>query len=138
MQDPKMVFWTTLPNFLLVATHSDEVVGIVAIQKKADKLAELNRLSVAPEARGLGVGKALVEAAISKSRQLGYGSIYLATGQVRKNAMRLYEKVGFKLIGEFSGKISFFVPIPPSFHGIAIREYFINLEDPKNLADHFL
>jgi len=92
MQDPEMVFWTTLPNFLLFATRGDDVVGIVAIQKKADKLAELNRLSV---------------------------------------AMSLYEKLGFKLIGEFSGKISFFVPIPPSFHGIAVREYLINLEDFK-------
>ena len=129
MKDLEMEFWTTCPNFLLVATRDNDVVGIVAIRKKADKLAELNRFSVAPEARGLGVGKALVEAAISRSRQLGYGSIYLATGQVRKTAMRLYERVGFKLIGEYSGKISFFIPVPSSFHGIAVREYLYNIKD---------
>jgi hypothetical protein len=48
-----MVYWTTPPNFFLVATiDDDEVVGCVSIQKKDDTVSELNRLSVASKTRG--------------------------------------------------------------------------------------
>jgi GNAT superfamily N-acetyltransferase len=50
--------------------------------------------------RGIGVGKALVEAAIQTARDLGYGEIKLDTLPQMAGAIALYKKSGF-------------APIPP-------------------------
>ena len=36
---------------------------------------------------------------MDKSKQMGYKHVYLETGEIQPNAMRLYEKLGFKEIG---------------------------------------
>ncbi len=46
-------------------------------------------------ARGLGVGEALVTAAVNLGKQLGAKTIDLTSRQSRKAAHRLYEKAGF-------------------------------------------
>ena len=47
------------------------------------------------EARGLGVGEALVSAAVNLGKQYGAKTIDLTSRQSRQAAHRLYEKVGF-------------------------------------------
>jgi ribosomal protein S18 acetylase RimI-like enzyme len=49
------------------------------------------------EARGLGVGDALVTAAVSLGKQRGAKTIDLTSRQSRQAAHRLYEKVGFQV-----------------------------------------
>jgi ribosomal protein S18 acetylase RimI-like enzyme len=46
-------------------------------------------------ARGLGVGEALVTAAVNLGKQRGARTIDLTSRQSRQAAHRLYEKVGF-------------------------------------------
>ena len=45
-----------------------KLLGIVAMQKRDDQTAELNRLAVRPDMRCLGVGRKLVTAVIQVSR----------------------------------------------------------------------
>jgi ribosomal protein S18 acetylase RimI-like enzyme len=121
--DKEMQYWTTPPHFLLVATIDQSVVGLVSIQKKSELVSELNRLSVSSSARGLGLGKALVEAAIKQSLKVGFKNVYLETSDVQQSAIRIYEKVGFKLTGCYVTSNGLQIYVPHLFHGILIRKY---------------
>lgn len=63
-----MKYWTTSPNtFYVIRVGNDmnvKLLGIVAMQKRDETTVELNRLSVRPDVRGIGVGKKLVLAVI--------------------------------------------------------------------------
>jgi GNAT superfamily N-acetyltransferase len=56
----------------------------------------LNDLYVAPEARGKGAGKALMEAARRLALKTGADSITLETGIPNRVARRLYEQLGYE------------------------------------------
>jgi GNAT superfamily N-acetyltransferase len=56
---------------------------------------EARLLAVAPEARGQGIGTALMEECIRRSRRLGAACLNLHTTDMMKVAMRMYERMGF-------------------------------------------
>ena len=56
---------------------------------------ELVKLYLESGARGLGLGKRLMELNISEAEKMGYGSIYLETLSELSDAFGLYEKLGF-------------------------------------------
>ena len=64
---------------------------------KGDPLAcpEVRLLAVAPEARGQGIGTALMKECIRRVRRLGISCLNLHTTDMMKVAMRMYEKMGF-------------------------------------------
>lgn len=53
-------------------------------------------LAVAPEARGLGVGKALAGACISLAKECGHHQVIIHTTQAMSVAWAMYERMGFK------------------------------------------
>jgi GNAT superfamily N-acetyltransferase len=53
-------------------------------------------LAVAPEARGLGVGKALVKKCIELARARGHAQVIIHTTEVMKIAWAMYEDLGFR------------------------------------------
>jgi ribosomal protein S18 acetylase RimI-like enzyme len=56
---------------------------------------ELRLLAVAPEARGLGVGRALVEECVRRARRMGALELGLHTSRSMRIAMGMYERMGF-------------------------------------------
>ena len=56
---------------------------------------ELRLLAVAPEARGQGVGEALVEECIRRARRMGAAELGLHTSASMAAAMRMYRRMGF-------------------------------------------
>ena len=63
---------------------------------------ELTYIGVAPDQRGKGLGRDLLNAFIEASRVAGYRSVILSVEKENESAIALYEKAGFKVIRTFS------------------------------------
>lgn len=57
-----------LPNYFIAQDDKGAIVGCAALEVYSKKLAEIRSLAVSPDVRGLGIGKALVEACVQLAR----------------------------------------------------------------------
>jgi GNAT superfamily N-acetyltransferase len=82
-----------------IAEIDGEPVGSVFLVKEPgkDDVARLRLLIVDPKARGLGIGRRLVEECIRFGREAGYKTITLWTHAVLKGARVIYQQAGFKV-----------------------------------------
>ena len=129
MKDKELTFWTTSPNFLLVISDEkrSRILGMISMQKRDGETAELNRLVVRPEARGLGLGKRLVAGFIEEATNGRFKQIYLETTDAQKAARKLYEKIGFRKVGEGELAHLNLNYIPLCLHGLYVCKYVYNI-----------
>jgi putative acetyltransferase len=83
---------------LYVAWLDSHPVGCGALRDFADeseRTAEIKRMFVSADARGRGVGRALLRHLLSEARRLGYAAVFLETGTRQPEAIALYESEGF-------------------------------------------
>jgi DNA-binding MarR family transcriptional regulator/N-acetylglutamate synthase-like GNAT family acetyltransferase len=83
-----------------IAEKDGENVGCIFLVKQSDEVAKIRMLLVHPKARGLGIGKRLVEECIRFARQKGYKKITLWTNDILTTARHIYQQTGFKLVAE--------------------------------------
>ena len=65
--------------------------------------AEILTLAVAPHARGKGLGRALLQAAINKARHSGAATMFLEVGADNPHALALYAGLGSAKVGARKG-----------------------------------
>ena len=80
----------------ILADDADQYVACIGLRQFAEGIGEIKRLYVVPAARGLGLGRLLVERIIVVAREIGYSSLLLDTLPFMKEAQSLYVALGFK------------------------------------------
>lgn len=111
-----------LPGF--VAQDGRDLVGLVTYHAAGNviQVVTINSLR-----QGRGVGKALMEAVISLARDQGCRRLWLITTNDNLNALKFYQKCGFRLVAVHPGTVDRARQIKPSIprigeHSIPIRD----------------
>jgi ribosomal protein S18 acetylase RimI-like enzyme len=81
---------------LLIAYHDDKPAGCVALRSLGDGVCEMKRMFIPTGLRGLGIGRALADRIIADARKAGYRRMRLDTSRRQTEAIRLYERSGFR------------------------------------------
>jgi ribosomal protein S18 acetylase RimI-like enzyme len=88
---------------LWIAEQNQRIVGSIAIVGVSPSEAQLRWFIVDPSCRRQGLGKRLLDLALTFARACAYESIFLWTGNVLREATRLYRSVGFERVEEIPG-----------------------------------
>jgi putative acetyltransferase len=72
--------------------------GIYPTDALPEDTCELVKMYLKPEARGIGLGKLLIEKCIEQAKELGYKKIYLESMPELKKALTVYAKFGFEYL----------------------------------------
>ena len=84
-----------------VCERDGKIVGFLALMDRGEQ-AQVRYFILDPSARGIGLGKKLIELFMDYLKSSGFKSAYLLTTKELPAAAHLYLSVGFKLIEESS------------------------------------
>ena len=91
-------------GLLLVARLREEPVGCGAVKFHENAPGELKRMWVAPRARGLGLGRRLLEALEHAAREAGVAVLHLETNRTLIEAIQLYRDCGYQEVEAFNNE----------------------------------
>lgn len=87
-------------EYCWIAERGGLNIGSILVTNGGDGVAKLRLLYIDKSARGLGLGKTLVDECIRFSRDKGYRQVSLWTNDILNAARGIYIKAGFRLVSE--------------------------------------
>jgi putative acetyltransferase len=97
---PDRVFKASGGAFFVAVDDEGRHVGTAGLVLTDPGVGEVRKLFVLPDVRGQGVGKALLDTVLDAARERGLERLRLVTRGRYDRAIRLYERVGFRLVGQ--------------------------------------
>lgn len=89
-------YYTNRKGQYFVLEKGDSIVGSIAVSKISDKVCKMRHFYIAKDYRGQGWGRKLYDKALEFIQSAGYEEIWLSTAAEFKDAIRFYERAGFK------------------------------------------
>jgi ribosomal protein S18 acetylase RimI-like enzyme len=87
-------------DLVLVAEIDHRIGGLATVKYEAwNNRANLTGIYVAPENKGQGIGRALIEAVMVEAREKRVRCLFVETQNVNYPAIRFYRKMNFKFCG---------------------------------------
>ncbi len=80
---------------ILQVAQAGVTVGCLALIPKQPGVCEVGKMAVAPDRRGLGIGRKLLAFALEQAAEMGLRKLTLNSSTRLPNAVHLYESVGF-------------------------------------------
>ena len=87
--------YTRNNGYFTVVEEGNRIIASMGVLRISEDTCELRKMYSIPEARGRGLGRYLLELALSKARELGYRRMVLETASPLVEAIALYKKYGF-------------------------------------------
>lgn len=94
--DPERHILADGGHVLFAVDGNGHAIGTVALKRESEGVYELTKMAVAPEARGSGVGRALMQGALDAFRARNGRELFLESSSKLGPALALYESVGFR------------------------------------------
>ena len=85
--------------FTRVAWYQEKAIGVYALKRLAPTSFELMNICVAREFQGTGMGRRLLGHAIGLAEAKGGREVHLGTGNSSLGPLRLYQRMGFRIVG---------------------------------------
>jgi ribosomal-protein-alanine N-acetyltransferase len=86
---------------LFLVSGEEEISGfLIACCREIERRATILRIAVHPDYRSRGIAKMLMEAVIEKFQEMDIREVDLDVDIVKRGAIQLYEKVGFRIVRE--------------------------------------
>ncbi|MBR0895674.1 MarR family transcriptional regulator [Bradyrhizobium tropiciagri] len=101
-RDPEAKDMVRPRGSFIVAMSDGLPLGCVGLKGSNSEFSEIKRLWVAPAARGLGLGRRLMDAAEKAARELGIAVLRLDTNSALAEAGQLYRRTGWTEIPRFN------------------------------------
>jgi len=92
-------------SWLLFDTAADRLAGLVLCSRVAPRVAHITQLCIAPESRGVGLARTLLNHAADHLAAAGYEAITLTVTAANAPAVRLYEDLGFLTTHRFDAMV---------------------------------
>jgi ribosomal protein S18 acetylase RimI-like enzyme len=94
-------------NFLRHVTRvaldqtTSKMAGVLIASRISPKIGHISQISVRPSYQGLGIGRQMIQSALTEFFDLGFQQVSLAVTRENANAYHLYEACGFRTVHSF-------------------------------------
>jgi GNAT superfamily N-acetyltransferase len=88
-------------RYIVVAYENGKAVGCGAFKKHSASAAEIKRMFVRPDNRGRGIAGQILTELEDWAKELNFSECILETGKKQPEAVKLYQKSGYKIIPNY-------------------------------------
>ena len=92
-------------SFLVRPVTGDQLVGMVLTSTVAEGVGHTTQVCVMPGYQGSGIGRHLMEQSIQALRERNYESLSLTVTSTNRQAVQLYERLGFRTLKKFAAGV---------------------------------